>query len=98
MANISALPSAELRPLRNTIDEKRQAKTYPRVSVRVGEELKQAIDEVIEMTGMTTPSEVMRRSFIVYHTLLQQKAAGNEPCILIKENGQERTVPIFEEA
>jgi len=87
--------ASRLAVVSNAIDEKKHSKKeriYPRVSVRLSDELKGAIDDIIEKTEATSPSQVMRSALVVYHTLVHQTLAGNQSGVMMK-NGD--FVPVF---
>ncbi len=66
-----------------------------RVSVRLTGELGQGIRDLQDVTHATSPSEVVRRAIVVYRALVDAKVAGHEPLIVVREDGQEKRVPIF---
>lgn len=67
-----------------------------RVSIRLTETLGEALCDIQEKTSARNPSDVIREAIAVYHTLVKQKVAGNEPAIIInKDNGAKETVPLF---
>ncbi|MDO6966738.1 hypothetical protein [Rhizobium alvei] len=68
---------------------------YPRVSVRLTGDLGSAMKELQHHTNATSPSEVIRRAILIYHTLVKQKLKGNEAFIEVEENGTIKRVPIF---
>jgi hypothetical protein len=68
---------------------------YPRVTVRLTGDLGSAIDDLQSVTAASSPSEVVRRAIVIYHTLVSQKIKGNEPYIEVKEGDSIRKVPIF---
>lgn len=73
----------------------KQSIIYPRITVRVTKEMEEALDEIKTATRASSHSEILRRSLIVYHTIVMQKLAGNDAYIEINENGASRRVPIF---
>lgn len=67
-----------------------------RVTVRMTGELGVGIEEIQRATSASSPSEVIRRAIAVYHTLVKQKLAGNEPQVLVvQDDGTKKTVPLF---
>lgn len=66
-----------------------------RVTVRLAGEIGDKVREAEQITTASSSSEVVRRAIVVYHKLVKEKLAGNDPVILVKENGCERIVPIF---
>jgi hypothetical protein len=76
-------------------EEKPRRDAGSRVTVRLTGELGEAIESLQEITTASSPSEVVRRAIVVYHTLVQQKMRGNEPVIEVHEGGSVRKVPIF---
>ena len=81
-----ALDSPKSPPKKNKVE---------RVTVRLTGELGEDIRELERITTASSPSEVVRRAIVVYHRLVKQKLAGNEPLVVVKEEGGEKTVPIF---
>jgi hypothetical protein len=77
------------------LGEETQKVTNSRVTVRLTGELGAAIQNLQEITSASSPSEVVRRAIVVYHTLVQQKIKGNEPVIEIKDGSTIRKVPVF---
>lgn len=76
-------------------DTKRENKGS-RVTVRMTGELGLGIEEIQHATSASSPSEVIRRAVAVYHTLVKQKVAGNEPQVLVvQDDGTTKTVPLF---
>jgi len=73
----------------------KKANKVERVTVRVTGELGNSIRELQDVTTSTSPSEVVRRAVLVYHTLVKQKLEGNEPLIAVRNEDEERTIPIF---
>jgi len=66
-----------------------------RVTVRLSGDLGSAIENLQQITSSSTPSEVVRRAIVIYHTLVQQKLKGNEPFIEVREGPDIKKVPIF---
>lgn len=66
-----------------------------RVTVRLTGDMGKAIDDIANVTGSSSPSEVVRRAITVYHTLVKQKLEGNETVIVVKEDDKEKSIPIF---
>lgn len=89
------VPSKKLGTVKNTMDDKKQI-IYPRINVRLNKELKKALEEIKTEIGAASDSEVARRAIVMYHTLLMQKLAGNEPVVIINKNGTEEMIPIFD--
>lgn len=72
-----------------------KAEGNSRVTVRLSGELGAAIQDLQEITSSSTPSEVVRRAIVVYHTLVKQKLKGNEPLIEVRDAQEVKKVPIF---
>jgi hypothetical protein len=68
---------------------------YPRVTVRLTGDVGSAISDIQGITSASSPSEVVRRAILIYHTLVMQKLKGNDPIVEIKEDGEYRKIPIF---
>ena len=68
---------------------------YPKVTVRLNGELGDVMNELQDATRASSPSDVVKRALIVYHTLVMQKLAGNEPYIDKKDSGISKKIPIF---
>jgi len=66
-----------------------------RVTIRLTGALGRYIQELEAVTAAGSPSEVVRRAITVYHTLVMQKLAGNDPVILSDDNGARKKLPIF---
>lgn len=67
-----------------------------RISIRLTETLGDAISDIQEKTSARNPSDVIREAISVYHTLVRQKVAGNEPSIVVSENGKlKEIIPLF---
>jgi hypothetical protein len=66
-----------------------------RVTVRLTGDMGKAIDDIADVTGASSPSEVVRRAITIYHTLVKQKLAGNEAVIVVKDGDTEKSVPVF---
>jgi hypothetical protein len=96
MADVSALPWEErANGMVATKEEKRNEANSSRVTVRLSGELGKTIENLQEITSSSTPSEVVRRAIVVYHTLVQQKLRGNEPVIEVREGSETKKIPIF---
>ncbi|MCM2473081.1 CopG family transcriptional regulator [Rhizobium sp. CG5] len=54
---------------------------YPRVTVRLTGDVGAAISEIQEATHASSPSEVIRRAILIYHTMVKQKMQGNNTYI-----------------
>lgn len=94
MANAARIQTDAPAVFQSTEDPIQKGKVE-RVTVRLTGELGNGIRELEKITTASSPSEVVRRAIVVYQTLVKQKMAGNEPVILVKENGREKTIPIF---
>lgn len=68
---------------------------YPRVTVRLTGEMGAVMNDLEEITGATSPSEVVRRAIVIYHTLAKQRLAGNNPVIEVSDEDGTRKIPIF---
>jgi hypothetical protein len=68
---------------------------YPRVTVRLTGDVGNAIQEIQDATSAATPSEVIRRAILVYHTLVRLKRDGNEPIIEVRSGSKKKSIPIF---
>ncbi|MGQ2952355.1 MAG: hypothetical protein ACT6RN_21980 [Agrobacterium sp.] len=68
---------------------------YPKVTVRLNGPLGDVVDELQEATHAASPSDVVKRALVIYHTLVKQKLAGNEPYIEQKEGDTTKRIPIF---
>jgi hypothetical protein len=88
-------PSAGETPATRTKPNESNSIIYPRVTVRLTGEVGSAIADIQNITSASSPSEVVRRAVVVYHTLVMQRLKGNDPIIEVKENGEYRKVPIF---
>lgn len=67
-----------------------------RVTVRMTGDLGNGIQEIQDVTSASSPSEVVRRAIAVYHTLVKQKMAGNEPVVIVNEkDGTSKSIPLF---
>lgn len=95
MRDVSNVSPQALHILESSGKEAKKSAKVERVTVRMSGDLGEAIRELENVTSATSPSEVVRRAIVVYHTLVKQKLAGNEPVIEIKDEGKERKVPIF---
>ncbi len=71
------------------------AKVRDRVTIRLGGDLGDAIAEVQSLTHAASATEVVRRALLVYHTLVMQKAQGNEPVILNTAGDGPDKIPLF---
>jgi len=71
-------------------------KPKDRVTIRLNGDLGRAIDEIQRLTHAGNSTEVVRRALLVYHTLVMQKAQGNEPAILNRtdKEGPDK-IPLF---
>lgn len=86
-----SIPSPN-KPLKTLLGSNRQ---YPRVTVRLTGSIGKSVDDIMELTAAQNPSEVVRRAIAVYHTLLEQKIAGNEAYVELREASGIKKVPIF---
>jgi len=67
-----------------------------RVTIRLNGELEKAIQDIQGLTHAGSSSEVVRRALLIYHTLVMQKAKGNEPQIVNKvDEDKPATIPLF---
>ncbi|WP_420861595.1 hypothetical protein [Algirhabdus cladophorae] len=71
-------------------------KQKDRVTIRLNGELESAMADIQRLTHASNATEVVRRALLVYHTLVMQKAAGNEPAILnrVEPDGPAQ-IPLF---
>lgn len=96
MPNVSTVagdkPAAESSSSR---DGKGRKGLYPKVTVRLNGPLGDVIDELQAATHAASPSDVVKRALMVYHTLVKQKLAGNEPFIEQTEGELKKRIPIF---
>lgn len=79
----------------STPDLKSGSVKYPRVTIRLTGDMRDIMEELEEATSASSPSEVVRRAIVVYHTLVQQRLAGNNPIVEISDGDQMKKVPIF---
>lgn len=68
---------------------------YPRVTVRLTGDVGSAISEIQEATHASSPSEVVRRAILIYHTMVKQKMKGNNTYIEQINESEVRKVPIL---
>lgn len=68
---------------------------YPRVTVRLTGELGEEFRKLQEITRISSPSELVRRSIVIYHTLVMQKMQGNDAIIEVKKGDEIVRIPVF---
>lgn len=96
MPNVSTAARAKQAAENQSLQKAKERKgLYPKVTVRLNGPLGDIIDELQDATHAASPSDVVKRALIVYHTLVKQKLAGNEPFIEQTEGDLKKRVPIF---
>ena len=75
---LSLAAANQLVAVKNDIDEKRKPKVYPKITVRLPEEIDLAIREIVDHSDdINSPSQAVRQALVVYVTLMQQLKQGN---------------------
>lgn len=78
-----------------SLGRKSKSEIPERVTVRLSDEMRRAVGEILDATPSEAPTDVVRRALVLYHTLLMQKLEGNEPFIDVHEKDGTRRVPVF---
>lgn len=95
MANVLRSASRVQEVRQSSVSEPKGQHTYPRVTIRLVGEVGEALEDLQKITHASTPSEVVRKAILIYHTLVKQKLIGNEAYIEIEDDGGKRRVPVF---
>lgn len=67
-----------------------------RVTIRVNAQMGKVFREIMDLTPSKSPTDVVRRALVNYHTLVMQQAKGSELQIITEdEDGNRKKKPIF---